>query len=175
VEEIINEIVGQNRRKGGKIRTIEPLLRELNWHRSRNEAIVFTNGCFDVLHRGHIEYLKFCKDAGNVLVVGLNSDASVKAIKGAGRPVNNQQDRASVLAAMEAVDYVIIFDEPNPLNLIKQVGPDVLIKGRDWEQKGIVGADFVKQYGGKILFAPLVEEKSSTKIIEKIKSLKTLE
>jgi D-beta-D-heptose 7-phosphate kinase/D-beta-D-heptose 1-phosphate adenosyltransferase len=175
VEEIINEIVGQNRRKGGKIRTIEPLLRELNWHRSRNETIVFTNGCFDVLHRGHIEYLKFCKDAGNVLVVGLNSDASVKAIKEAGRPVNNQQDRASVLAAMEAVDYVIIFDEPNPLNLIKQVRPDVLIKGKDWEQKGIVGADFVKQHGGKILFAPLVKEKSSTKIIEKIKSLETRE
>lgn len=171
VEEIINEIISQNRGKGGKIRTIESLLPELNWHRCQNETIVFTNGCFDVLHRGHVEYLKFCKNAGNVLVVGLNSDASVKVIKGAGRPVNNQLDRAAVLAAMEAVDYVIIFDEPDPLNLIKQVRPDVLIKGKDWEQKGIVGANFVKQYGGKILFAPLIEGKSSTTIIEKVKSL----
>jgi D-beta-D-heptose 7-phosphate kinase/D-beta-D-heptose 1-phosphate adenosyltransferase len=105
-------------------------------------------------------------------VVGLNSDASVKAIKGPDRPVNNQLDRAAVLAAMEAVDYIIIFDEPDPLNLIKQVKPDILIKGKDWEKKGIIGADFVKQHGGQILFAPLVEGKSTTGIIEKVKSLK---
>ncbi len=171
-EEIINEIVSQNRGKSGKIRTVETFLTELNWHRSQNEKIVFTNGCFDVLHRGHIEYLKFCKDAGDILVVGLNSDASVKAIKGPDRPVNNQLDRAAVLAAMEAVDYIIIFDEPDPLNLIKQVKPDILIKGKDWEKKGIIGADFVKQHGGQILFAPLVEGKSTTGIIEKVKSLK---
>jgi D-beta-D-heptose 7-phosphate kinase/D-beta-D-heptose 1-phosphate adenosyltransferase len=170
-EEIINEIISQNRSKGGKIRTVESVLPELNWHKSQNETIVFTNGCFDVLHRGHIEYLKFCKNAGNVLVVGLNSDSSVKAIKGPDRPINNQLDRAAVLAAMEAVDYIITFDEPDPLNLIKQVRPDVLIKGKDWEKKGIIGADFVKQYGGKVLFAPLIEGKSTTEIIEKVKSL----
>jgi D-beta-D-heptose 7-phosphate kinase / D-beta-D-heptose 1-phosphate adenosyltransferase len=171
VEEIINEIIGQNRGKSGKIRTIDSLLPELNWHRSQSGKIVFTNGCFDVLHIGHVEYLKFCKNAGSVLVVGLNSDASVKIIKGPARPINNQFDRAAVLAAMEAVDYIVIFDEPDPFNLIKQVKPDILIKGQDWEKKGIIGADFVSQYSGKILFAPLVEGKSSTKIIEKVKSL----
>ena len=171
VAEIINEIISQNRSKGGKIRTIESLIPELNWHRSQNQKIVFTNGCFDVLHRGHIEYLKFCKTSGDVLVVGLNSDSSVKTIKGPDRPINSQLDRASVLAAMESIDYIVIFDEPDPLNLIKQVRPDILIKGKDWEKKGIVGADFVTSNGGKVLFAPLVEGKSSTKIIEKVKSL----
>jgi D-beta-D-heptose 7-phosphate kinase/D-beta-D-heptose 1-phosphate adenosyltransferase len=171
IEEIINEIISQNRSKSGKIRTAESLLQELSCHRSQNQKIVFTNGCFDVLHRGHIEYLKFCKVSGDVLVVGLNSDSSVKTIKGPDRPINNQHDRAAVLAAMEPVDYIVIFDEPDPLNLIKQVRPDVLIKGQDWEKKGIVGADFVTANGGKVLFAPLVEGKSTTKIIEKVKSL----
>lgn len=171
IEEIINEIIGLNRGKSGKVRTIDSLSDELNWHRSQNETIVFTNGCFDVLHIGHIEYLKFCKAHGDVVVVGLNSDKSVKMIKGQGRPINNQYDRAAVLAALQTVDYIIIFDEADPLNLIKQIRPDILIKGKDWEQKGIVGAEFVKLYGGKVLLAPLVEGKSTTVTIEKMKSL----
>ncbi len=171
IDEIVNEIIGQNRGRRGKILTIDSLLTELDWHRRQKETIVFTNGCFDVLHRGHIEFLKFCRNAGSILVVGLNSDSSVKTIKGQDRPINNQHDRAAVLAAMESVDYITIFDEPDPLNLIQQIKPDVLVKGKDWEKKGVVGSDFVKSYGGKILLAPLVEGKSSTATIEKMKSL----
>lgn len=171
IDEIVNEIVSENRAKGGKLRPTDSLVNELAWHRRQKETIVFTNGCFDVVHRGHIEFLKFCKSQGDILVVGLNSDRSTKAIKGPGRPINNQHDRAAVLAALETVDYITIFDEPDPLNLIKKVKPDILVKGQDWAQKGVVGSDFVKSYGGRVLLAPLVEGKSSTTIIEKIKSL----
>jgi len=171
IEEIINEIIAQNRGKSGKLRTIESLTAELSLRRKQNETIVFTNGCFDVLHIGHIEYLKFCRSNGDVVVVGLNSDKSVRMIKDSDRPINNQYDRAAVLAALETVDYIIMFDEADPLSLIKQIRPDVLIKGKDWEQKGVVGAECVKSYGGKVLLAPLVEGKSTTATIEKMKSL----
>ena len=106
---MVNEIISQNRGKAGKIRELDSLLEELNWHRNQKDAIVFTNGCFDVLHRGHIEYLQFCKSQGDIVVVGLNSDSSVKQIKGPERPINNQHDRAAVLAALESVDYVADF------------------------------------------------------------------
>ncbi len=171
IEEIINEIINQKRGKDGKVRDAELLTKELDWHRRQGEAIVFTNGCFDVLHRGHIEFLKFCRLQGAVTVVGLNSDSSVRLIKGTDRPINNQNDRAAVLAALETVDYVTIFDEPEPLELIKKVRPDVLVKGRDWADKGVVGAEFVESRGGKVVLAPLVEGKSSTTIIEKIKTI----
>jgi len=167
VEEIINEIAG----KADKLRSNNSLVMELTERRSQNATIVFTNGCFDVVHRGHIELLKFCKSHGDIVVVGLNSDSSVKVIKGPDRPVNNQYDRAAVLAALGTVDYITIFDEPDPLNLIKKVKPDVLVKGQDWANKNIVGAEFVESYGGKIVLAPLVEGKSSTATIERIKSL----
>jgi D-beta-D-heptose 7-phosphate kinase/D-beta-D-heptose 1-phosphate adenosyltransferase len=171
IEEIVNEIVSQNRGKSGKVRPIDLLLDELAWHRRQNETIVFTNGCFDVVHRGHIEFLKFCKAQGNILVVGLNSDSSVKTIKGPTRPINNQYDRAAVLAALETVDYITVFKEPDPLYLIKEVRPDILVKGEDWAQKGVVGREFVESYGGRVVLAPLVEGKSSTATIEKIKSI----
>jgi D-beta-D-heptose 7-phosphate kinase/D-beta-D-heptose 1-phosphate adenosyltransferase len=170
VDEIINEIISQGRGKTGKIKTVDALLDELNWHREQNNTIVFTNGCFDVLHRGHIEFLKFCRQQGDVVVVGLNSDGSVAALKGLGRPVNNQHDRAAVLAALETVDYVVIFNEPDPLDLIKKVRPNVLVKGQDWAEKGVVGRELVESRGGKVVLAPLVEGKSSTAVIEKIKS-----
>jgi D-beta-D-heptose 7-phosphate kinase/D-beta-D-heptose 1-phosphate adenosyltransferase len=171
IDEIVNEIVSENRAKGGKVRPTDSLVNELAWHRKQKETIVFTNGCFDVVHRGHIEFLKFCKSHGDIVVVGLNSDRSTKAIKGPSRPINNQHDRAAVLAALETVDYITIFDEPDPLNLIEKVKPDVLVKGQDWAQKGVVGSDFVESYGGRVVLAPLVEGKSSTTIIERIKSL----
>jgi len=171
IEEIINEIIGSYRGKTGKVRLPDYLLYELDWHRRRKAKIVFTNGCFDVVHRGHIEFLKFCKAQGDVLVVGLNSDSSVKTIKGPGRPINNQYDRASVLEALETVDYITVFDEPDPQNLIKAVRPDVLVKGRDWAEKGVVGRELVESYGGRVVLAPLVEGKSSTSIIERIKSV----
>jgi len=169
IDEIVNEIISRNKGKSGKIREdLSILLGELDFHRKQNETIVFTNGCFDVLHRGHIEYLHFCKQQGDVVVVGLNSDSSVRQIKGPDRPINNQHDRASVLAALESVDYVVTFDEPDPLRLIKQVRPDVLVKGVDWAKKGVVGREFVEESGGRMELAPMVEGKSSTKIIDKM-------
>ena len=170
IDELVTEIAYLNRGGEGKIRSVDSLLAELAWRRKRNQKIVFTNGCFDVIHRGHIEYLKFCKEHGDVVVVGLNSDSSVRAIKGPDRPIHNQVDRAAVLAALESVDYITIFGESTPLNLIKKVSPMLLVKGQDWEKKGVVGAEFVESYGGRVVFAPLVKGKSLTLIIEKIKS-----
>jgi len=172
IDEIVNEIISDSVSGTGKIYPLDELVQHIRFHRQMGRKIVFTNGCFDILHPGHIEYLNFCKQHGDIVVVGLNSDASVKQIKGPGRPVNNQHDRASVLAGLESVDYITIFDEPTPLELIKAVRPDVLIKGQDWEKKGIVGADFVESYGGKIIFAPLVKGKSTTATIEKMQNLK---
>ncbi len=171
VDEIVNEIISTHRGKMGKIHTAKELDKQLVYHRQQKETVVFTNGCFDVLHRGHVEYLKFCKQQGHIVVVGLNSDASVRRLKGAGRPVNNQHDRAAVLAALESVDYVTIFEEPDPLALIQQVHPDVLIKGADWADKGVIGREFVESYGGCVVLAPLVDGKSSTSTIEKLKGL----
>ncbi|MBN2593956.1 MAG: bifunctional heptose 7-phosphate kinase/heptose 1-phosphate adenyltransferase [Sedimentisphaerales bacterium] len=171
IQEIADEIAGRNRGISGKIQTIDSLLSELARHRRRKKTIVFTNGCFDVLHRGHIEYLKFCRQQGDIVVLGLNSDNSIRAIKGPGRPINNQDDRAALLAAMEMVDYITLFDEPSVLNLIMKVRPDVLVKGEDWAIKGVVGREFVESYGGKVTLAPLVNGKSSTATIKEMKSL----
>jgi len=172
-EEIADEITGQVRGTGGKIREVDSLIRELDRHRRQKKLIVFTNGCFDVLHRGHIEYLKFCRQQGDIVIVGLNSDSSVKMIKGSDRPINNQHDRAALLAALEMVDYITVFTEPDPMNLIRKVRPDILVKGEDWAVKGVVGREFVESYGGKVALAPLVDSKSSSATIEKIKSLYT--
>ncbi|MBN1805375.1 MAG: D-glycero-beta-D-manno-heptose 1-phosphate adenylyltransferase [Sedimentisphaerales bacterium] len=169
IEQVADEIVRQG--KSGKVRSIDLLLDELTWHRRSNNVIVFTNGCFDVLHRGHIEYLEFCKAQGDIVVVGLNSDKSVKMIKGPERPINNQRDRAAILSALEVVDFITVFDEQDPLNLIKKIKPDILVKGEDWAEKGVVGREFVESHGGKVLLAPLVKGKSSTITIEKMKSL----
>jgi D-beta-D-heptose 7-phosphate kinase/D-beta-D-heptose 1-phosphate adenosyltransferase len=171
IVEVINEIMAEKRGKAGKLRPLDALLDELGWHRRQDQTIVFTNGCFDVLHRGHVEYLKFTKQQGDIVVLGLNSDNSVRAIKGPTRPINSQHDRAEVIAALECIDYITIFDEPTPINLIEKIRPDVLVKGEDWATKGVVGREFVEAHGGKVVLAPLVEGKSSTATIEKIKSL----
>lgn len=151
-----------------KIKTVEELKKILDNHRSRKERIVFTNGCFDILHRGHIEYLGFARNQGDLLVVGLNTDRSVNDMKGPGRPVTPELDRARVLASLEDVDYVVLFDEPTPEELIRDVRPDVLVKGEDWREKGVVGREFVESYGGKVVLAPLVQGISTTDIISKI-------
>jgi D-beta-D-heptose 7-phosphate kinase/D-beta-D-heptose 1-phosphate adenosyltransferase len=169
IDEVISEIIGQTRSRGGKVRAVDSLLTELTWHRKQDRTIVFTNGCFDVLHRGHIELLRFCKMQGDVVVLGLNSDSSVEAIKGPDRPINNQHDRCAVLAALETVDYIAVFDEDNPLNLIEKVKPDILVKGQDWAQHGVVGREFVESYGGKVILAPLVEDQSSSATIKKMR------
>jgi len=171
IQEIADEIAGRNRGISGKIHNIDSLLKELARHRRRQKTIVFTNGCFDVLHRGHIEYLKFCRLQGDVVVLGLNSDNSIRTLKGPGRPINNQDDRAALLAAMEMVDYVTLFDEPSVQNLVMKVRPDVLVKGEDWAVKGVVGREFVESYGGKVALAPFVNGKSSTATIIEMKSL----
>jgi len=138
-------------------------------HRVRGRRIVFTNGCFDVLHRGHVEYLRFCRDQGDVLVVGLNSDDSVRALKGEGRPVNPEEDRAAVLASLEAVDAVTVFGEETPAKIIEEACPDVLVKGEDWRDKGVVGREFVEGRGGEVVLAPLLEGYSSSGTIGKQK------
>lgn len=131
------------------------------------KKVVFTNGCFDILHAGHIKSLEEAKKQGDILVVGLNSDASIKRLKGNDRPVNKLEDRKKVLESLNCVDYVIPFEEDTPLNLIKLVKPDVLVKGGDYKEDEIVGSDFVKSYGGKVVIIPLVEGLSTTNIIKK--------
>jgi len=173
VSEIEHEIAGQYGGGSTKLRSLDALLEELKWRRGRGQTVVFTNGCFDVIHRGHIDYLRFCRAQGDVVVVGLNSDSSVRALKGPERPINNQYDRAAVLSGLETVDLITIFDDPSVLGLVKQVRPDVLVKGGDWGGKqGVVGWDLVESYGGKVMLAPLVEGKSSTSTIEKMKALR---
>jgi rfaE bifunctional protein nucleotidyltransferase chain/domain len=140
--------------------------------KSQNRKIVFTNGVFDIIHRGHVEYLNEAKKLGDVLIVGLNSDSSVKQIKGESRPVNNEIDRAYVLENLKAVNYVVIFAEDTPINLIKSIVPDVLVKGGDWKTEDIVGSDIVLQSGGKVLSLKYIDNYSTTGIINKISETK---
>lgn len=133
------------------------------------KAIVFTNGCFDILHKGHVYYLRESAKLGDVLIVGLNSDSSVKLIKGASRPINDEESRAEVLSALRFVDYVVLFDEETPYNLINDIKPTVLVKGGDYKEDDIVGADIVKASGGQVVVIPYLEGNSTTQIIEKIR------
>lgn len=138
--------------------------------KSQNRKIVFTNGCFDILHTGHIRYLEESKKLGDVLIIGLNSDSSVKILKGDSRPVNNQSDRAEVLSALRCVDYVCIFDEETPYNLIATLVPDILTKGGDYNHDNIAGADIVRNNGGDVVIINFVEGKSTSIIIDKMKN-----
>jgi len=131
------------------------------------KTLVFTNGCFDILHRGHAQYLSFAKAQGDALVVGLNSDTSVRRAKGPARPLNPEQDRAFVLGSLRAVDYVVIFDEDEPRDLISKILPDVLVKGRDWAHY-VSGRDVVEAHGGRVVLADMVEGKSTTAIIQRM-------
>lgn len=142
----------------------------LDQYRSENKKIVFTNGCFDLLHIGHITYLEEAKKLGDVLIVGINSDASVAKLKGPTRPIQNESDRSQILAALKAVDHTIIFSEETPLALIESVKPDVLVKGGDWKTNQIVGSDFVLSYGGAVRSLNFVDGKSTTAIINKSKT-----
>jgi len=135
---------------------------------AEGRTLVFTNGCFDILHRGHAEYLAFARSQGDALVVGLNSDASVRRAKGPTRPVNPEQDRAHVLGSLRAVDFVVIFDEDEPRNLISQILPDVLVKGKDWAHY-VSGRDIVEANGGRVVLAEMVEGRSTTATIERMK------
>ena len=151
-----------------KILGWEELKQKVELHRRRGDKIAFTNGCFDILHVGHVRYLREARKAGDLLVVALNSDASVRAIKGAKRPLVPQRQRAEVIASLEAVDYVTLFDETTPLKLIEYLRPDCLIKGEDWSEEAVVGRDAVRSWGGAVILIPMVEGASTTNIVEKI-------
>lgn len=141
---------------------------ELRILRNQKKIIVFTNGVFDILHRGHVDYLRQAKALGDVLVVGMNTDSSVKKIKGPQRPMQNQNDRAVIAASLKSVDYVILFSEPTPDRLISSVRPDVLVKGADYKLDQIAGADFVKSYGGQVKRIKLTLGRSTSKILTKL-------
>lgn len=147
------------------------LLKEiLSKLKEQGKKVVFTNGCFDILHSGHVNYLSKAKQLGDYLVIGLNTDASVRRLKGSERPINHQEDRAIVLSALKAVDFVCYFDEDTPLELIEEISPDYLVKGGDYTLETVVGADFVINNGGEVFLIPLVEGKSTTSIIKKMKN-----
>ncbi len=151
-----------------KIVTVEKLVARLDTVRKSGKKIVFTNGCFDILHVGHVRYLAAARSEGDLLVIGLNSDASVRLIKGEKRPIMIQDQRAEVLASLGCVDYVVMFDEPDPLALIETLKPNVLVKGEDWTEDNIIGAEFVKSNNGKIVRIKFVDETSTSEIIERI-------
>jgi D-glycero-beta-D-manno-heptose 1-phosphate adenylyltransferase len=137
---------------------------------SNSQQVVFTNGCFDIVHLGHIDYLEKARTLGDKLVLGLNTDASVSRLKGPSRPVVSEYARARLMAALEFVDAVVLFDEPTPLELITALGPDILVKGNDYSVENIVGADFVVSKGGSVKTISLVAGYSTSKLIEKIKT-----
>ncbi|ADO45039.1 rfaE bifunctional protein [Hydrogenobacter thermophilus TK-6] len=147
---------------------LEELLRVLKEEREKGKRVVFTNGCFDILHAGHAYYLKKARELGDILVVGLNSDASVRRIKGEKRPIMPQEMRAYLLDSLKGVDYVVIFEEDTPERLIELIKPDVLVKGSDWDLKDIVGADMVLSYGGKVERISFEFNISTSAIIERI-------
>jgi len=166
--EIITGIRHEHAVAADKMKTLRELLPILEEHRRRGERIVFTNGCFDVLHLGHARYLETARGMGDVLVVGLNSDRGVRKLKGRGRPVCGESERAQMLAALGDVGYVVVFDEDTPETLIRRVRPDVLVKGEEWKDKGVVGRAFVESYGGEVVLTPMVQGKSTSDIIERI-------
>ncbi|HUX53257.1 MAG TPA: D-glycero-beta-D-manno-heptose 1-phosphate adenylyltransferase [Williamwhitmania sp.] len=151
-----------------KILTSQELLTKRAYWNFKNQSVVFTNGCFDIIHRGHVEYLAKAASLGQVMVIGVNTDLSVRKIKGDNRPVQDQDTRALVLAAMEFVSAVILFDEDTPYELIKAVQPDILVKGADYKPEEIVGYDIVTARGGKVVTIPFVEGFSTTSIIQKL-------
>ena len=146
---------------------LNSLIKEL---RNENKKIVFTNGCFDILHVGHVKYLQKSAEFGDILIIGLNSDSSVKKLKGESRPINNELDRAYVLCALEAVDYVVIFEENSPVNLLNKIKPDIYAKGADYTLETLPEAPIVLKNGGRVEFIEFVDGKSTTNIINSIKN-----
>jgi D-beta-D-heptose 7-phosphate kinase/D-beta-D-heptose 1-phosphate adenosyltransferase len=144
------------------------LVAALDAERAAGRRIVFTNGCFDILHRGHVEYLAEARALGDRLVVGLNTDDSVRRLKGEGRPVNPLEDRAVVLAALAAVDYVVPFAEDTPADLIRAITPAVLVKGGDYRPEDVVGGDWVREHGGQVVIAQHVEGRSTTGLLDRV-------
>jgi D-beta-D-heptose 7-phosphate kinase/D-beta-D-heptose 1-phosphate adenosyltransferase len=173
-EEIINDLLhtpaaADPHAASTKLRTLPRLLPELEARRRLGQRVAFTNGCFDILHLGHVQYLTEARAQADCLVVGLNTDASVRALKGPGRPVNSEDARAAVLAGLAAVDYLVLFNDPTPIELIRAIRPDVLVKGADYRKDQVVGADLVEGHGGRVHLAGLREGYSTTKLIQQMR------
>ena len=151
-----------------KIQDLRRLKKLILILKARRKKIVFTNGCFDLLHWGHVKYLQDAKKKGDILVVGINSDSSVKRIKEEKRPVVNEKDRLRLVASLESVDYVVLFKEDTPLKIIKFIKPDVLVKGADWNKNNIVGRDIILSYGGRVSTIKFVKGYSTSNLIKKI-------
>jgi len=162
-------VLGERRVGVGAVLTPDELPALLAEWRAEGKRIVFTNGCFDILHAGHIAYLRSARARGDVLLIGVNDDESVRRLKGADRPINPLEDRMTVLAALEMVDAVVPFGEDTPARIVEEVTPNVLVKGQDWEEAGVVGQEWVEKHGGEVFLAPLVPGRSTTKIAERIK------
>ena len=167
-QEIIQELLSELHQHLGKERTLERLLAELQHHRASGKRIVFTNGCFDLIHMGHVKYFQFAKRQGDLLVVGVNTDQSIRKLKGPKRPIVNEQDRLSVLEELESIDYLIRFEDDTPLQLIEMIRPDVLVKGEDYRKEQVVGWELVEGYGGRVALAPLVDGRSTSNVIQRI-------
>ncbi len=152
-----------------KLVSQDQALKELKAWREKNKKIVFTNGCFDIIHPGHIDYLSQARDLGDILVLGLNTDQSVRRLnKGSNRPINDERTRAYVLAGLASVDLIVFFDEETPYNLIKLLQPNVLVKGKDYEVEKIIGFDILKENGGEVITIPFLEGYSTSSLIKKI-------
>lgn len=154
----------------GKLKSLEEIKAIAVSARTNGKKVAFTNGCFDLLHRGHVHVLRAARACADLLIVGINSDQSVKHIKGPTRPVLPESDRCELLGAMEMVDFVVLFNEPDPHNLISAIRPDVLVKGGDWNTDKIIGADIVEEAGGRVVVVPYIKGFSTTEIIERIKN-----
>ncbi|HEX2229477.1 MAG TPA: D-glycero-beta-D-manno-heptose 1-phosphate adenylyltransferase [Candidatus Binatia bacterium] len=153
----------------GKLKRLDELEHLTSKAKAQGKKIVFTNGCFDILHRGHVHLLRAAKALGDLLVVAVNSDSSIKQIKGPRRPVVSQAGRVELIEALEMVDYVVLFDEPDPCNLLAALKPDVLVKGGDYGRETVVGADIVESNGGKVAVVPFLEGFSTSDIIERVR------
>ncbi|CAN5438951.1 D-glycero-beta-D-manno-heptose-7-phosphate kinase [soil metagenome] len=166
--EIIHDLMSERHDEAGKERTREKLLPELAMHRATGRKIVFTNGCFDIIHLGHVKYFQWAKSQGDLLVVGVNTDASISRLKGEKRPVITEDDRVGVLEELESIDYIVRFEEDTPLELIRSIKPDVLVKGEDYKKEQVVGWDVVESLGGRVALAPLIDGRSTSAVIQKI-------
>lgn len=151
-----------------KIKSLKHLKKIIPGLKAQRKKIVFTNGCFDLLHYGHAKYLEGAKKRGDILVVAINSDVSIKKIKGSKRPIVNEKDRLGLVAGLQSVDYVLLFSEETPLRVIKELKPDILVKGADWNRRDIVGGKFVLSYGGEVVRLKLLKGRSTTNLIKKI-------
>ena len=154
----------------GKLKSFEEIKSIVVGARNDGKRVAFTNGCFDLLHRGHVHVLRAARACADLLIVGINSDQSVKQIKGPARPVLPESDRCELVGAMEMVDFVVLFNEPDPYSLISAIRPDVLVKGGDWNTDKIIGGDLVEEAGGRVVVVPYIKGFSTTEIIERIKN-----